>query len=289
MALLTRALGLSLLLALLGSVCVQRVDTHPIGDRELAACIRYLHGRALDQAETACSICLRYLPDKPECLNGLGLIAYYRGDDAKAADYYKRAIRRDNDFAEARSNLGVLELEAHNYSKAIRLFRSAVEIDPAYQDGQYNLGWALLSSAQEEHTRQLRRPASDRSYGALLELYRQAEVEYRVLMELHPSDPRSYRDLGFIESRRADLASTGEAAARHVARARELYGHCLVLDAQSVECNGNLGHLLLGIGRCDEALPFLAACLAVDAASPSCLDDMRAASACAAAASAATE
>ena len=75
------------------------------------ACIANYEKQDYDAAETRCELCLEYNERNAECLNGLGLIWYARGDDIRARTYYIRAARENNDFAQPRNNLGVLEFE----------------------------------------------------------------------------------------------------------------------------------------------------------------------------------
>src|SRR5207253_5717876 len=132
-------------------------------------------------AETRCDLCLEYNERNPQCLNNMGLVWYARGVDDKARDYFKRAARENNDFAQPRSNLGALEFNAGNYKEAASLFESAIEIDPRFQDGRYNLAVSYLRLGQE----------ADASNAPALEWYKKAEVQYRRFIELFPQDPRA--------------------------------------------------------------------------------------------------
>ena len=99
---------LLLLLAALssGALCGDTAPKNPQMLINQQACIANYEKRDMDAAETRCEICLEYDERDAECLNGLGIIWYARGDDERARKYYIRAIRENwpiHDFRKARA------------------------------------------------------------------------------------------------------------------------------------------------------------------------------------------
>src|SRR5687767_3618245 len=144
------ALPTALLPLLLGgALCGDTAGKNPNELVQEHACVGNLAKQDYDAAETRCEICLEYNERNPECLNALGLVWYARGDDERARKHWIKAIRENNDFAQPRSNMGVLEFENANYIEAVKYFESAIEIDPRFLDGRYNLALAWLRAGQK--------------------------------------------------------------------------------------------------------------------------------------------
>ncbi len=62
-----------------------------------------------------------------------------QGDSAKARELYLKAIRDKDSIADAYCNLGILESEAKNYSKAIDCFTLCLKEEPRHFEAHYNL------------------------------------------------------------------------------------------------------------------------------------------------------
>ena len=271
-----------LMLGLIGSACAQaRPCLHPNCFREQAACAAYLAQREIDRAETACTICLKYSPDDPACLNDLGLVWYLRGVDDKARALYQQALRSNPDFAQPYNNLGRLALDRSDYDKARRLFATAVRMNPAFFDALYNLALTDLRQGQQRFARGGGAPAGDQRLGDALANLTDAERSYRELIELAPDDVRGFADMGVVESFRAEMAPTGERRLSALARAEIWYLGCLQLQPAHVECHGNLAQLYLGSGRCEEAVRHLTRCLEIDPANLICRQVLAPATGCA--------
>jgi tetratricopeptide (TPR) repeat protein len=59
--------------------------------------------------------------------------------DVKAKDLYQKAIAKGDSVADAYCNLGILESEEHQYSKAIDSFTRCLKEDPRHFEAHYNL------------------------------------------------------------------------------------------------------------------------------------------------------
>ncbi len=230
------------------------------------ACIANIDKQDYDAAETRCELCLEFNERNAECLNGLGLIWYARGDDERARKHWVHAIRENNDFAQPRSNMGVLEFENQNYGEAASHFRLAVEIDPRFLPARYNLALSYLRMGQKAIVDK-KDPTPH---------YKSAETEYRKIFELYPEHAQSYGDMGVVMSYRAEhVATTENQKKQFVEDAEQYYVRCLDLMPANKECRANLAHMLLAIGRFDEALFHFVQCLAVDKNNPICADEIQ--------------
>lgn len=253
-------------LVLGGALCGDQTGKSPNEVLQEQACIMNYQKQDFEAAETRCEICLEYNERNPECLNGLGLVWYARGDDERAKKYWFRAIREYNDFAQARSNMGVLEFENGNYREAVPFFENAVEIDPRFLPARYNLALSWLRIGQKAVA-----DGVDPT-----EAYKKAEIQYRRIFELFPEHAPSYGDMGVIMSYRAEhTAKTGNEKKQYTDDAEQYYVRCLDLQSDKKDCRGNLAHLLLRSGRYDESLFHFVQCLAVDKNDPICATELR--------------
>jgi tetratricopeptide (TPR) repeat protein len=249
-----------------GALCGDTASKHPDLLIQQQACVANIEKQDYDAAETRCDLCLEYDERDAECINGLGLIAFARGDDKRAREYFIRAIRENNDFAQARNNMGVVEFKNINFAEAAKFFESAIEIDPRYQAGRYNLALSYLRLGQAAYAQQ-KDPT---------EWYKKAETQYRRMFELFPSDPRPYSDMGTIMTYRAEAASKTENQKReYIKDAEQYFVRCLDIENTRKECHGNLAHLYLYGGRYDEALFHYIQCLAVDKDDPICGTELK--------------
>jgi tetratricopeptide (TPR) repeat protein len=249
-----------------GALCGDTAGKNPNELVQEQACIANYQKQDYDSAEQRCELCLEFNERNPECLNGLGLVWYARGDDERAKSYWIRAIRENNDFAQPRSNMGVLEFENANYREAVTYFNSAIEIDPRFLPGRYNLALSWLRLGQKN--------VADKKDPT--QAYKNAEVQYRRIFELYPEYAPAYGDMGVIMSWRAEVTSkTGNQKKQFTDDAEQYFVRCLDLDPGKKDCRGNLAHLLLRSGRYDEALFHFVQCLAIDKNDPICASELR--------------
>ena len=99
------------------------------------------------------------LPNSAKAWNHLGLGYQYAGDPKKAEQAYKKAMKLDGNFAEARFNLGSLYLDQNNLAAAITDLTTYIQLNPKNPDGWLKLGLAQKrlgsASASAEKIRQL--------------------------------------------------------------------------------------------------------------------------------------
>jgi protein O-GlcNAc transferase len=140
--------SLGLCFALLGSAlmggCMRQVKVNPLAWKHVKRGSLLVAKKQLDRASAEYSLALEYNPRLPEALNGLGLIAFHRGQMRLALSFFTKAILLDDDFAEGHNNHGVVLLRVHETEAAVRSFRNAISVDPGYVNARFNLALGLL-------------------------------------------------------------------------------------------------------------------------------------------------
>ena len=128
--------------------------------------------------------------------NALGILyAYSLARPEKAEEHFRKAIALDNDFSEARNNLGSFYMARGRFAEAIPQFEQALA-NALYRDriiAETNLGWALYKTGQPE--KGMRRIES-----ALL---------------IAPKYCLGWRQLGTIHAERGELQAAGDAFAKY--------------------------------------------------------------------------
>lgn len=97
-----------------------------------------------------------------------------QGDTTKAREAYLKAIKLNDSRADAYCNLGIIESEARNYTKAIDCFTLCLKEDPRHFEAHYNLA---------------------NQYAEIGNLPL-AKVHYEMSIEIEPGFPNSYFNLG---------------------------------------------------------------------------------------------
>lgn len=83
----------------------------------------------LDKAEAAYRVALELTPDSA-ALDGLGCVAFLRGNAATARTLFERAIELDPRYAQALGNLALLHEAEGNDARAAALYRAALRAEP---------------------------------------------------------------------------------------------------------------------------------------------------------------
>ena len=127
----------------------------------------------LPQAEALYKQVLQALPNQPDALHLLGLIAKQKGDLKTAAQLMRKALAVNPNYVEAYVNLGATLQEQNNLSDAADCYRKAIALRPNYAEVHSNLGVVLKA---QEH------------------LHGSAECFVRAL-ELNPSSAETFANL----------------------------------------------------------------------------------------------
>jgi len=232
------------------------------------ACVENIESEDYEAAQTRCELCLEYDQTTPECLNGLGVVAYQRGEDDKAIAHFTHALRQNDEFAQARSNLGVIYFRRGDFDQALVYFLGAVKVDPGYQDARYNVGLTYLRLAQ-------RKLARSEPKGAQSALNAAAE-HYQKLLGVAAKHTDAMHDLGLVYSLKAKTEKLKERQELYELRATEQFKNCVAVDDAVVHCHQSFGELLLRQAQYDTALYHFIQCLALQPKNPECvigLDD----------------
>lgn len=118
-----------------------------------------------------------------------GLLHDEQGDTAKARAAYQKAIEMNDSKADAYCNLGIIESEARNFSKAIDCFTLALKEEPRHFEAHYNL-------------------ANQYAEVGNLPL---AKVHYQMSIEIEPQFPNSYFNLGLTLAMNKEIESAIQA------------------------------------------------------------------------------
>ena len=140
--------------------------------------VTYLNQRNLPAAMRELTRASELDPDNSDVDMVFGLAYQARGDFDKAEEYFRDAIRKNPDSAEARNNLGQLLSRMGRGEEAIRQFRAAAEnvLYPTPEYAYHNLG--------EEYARRPDPP--------------KAEAMYRRAIALNPRFPDPYLGLARV-------------------------------------------------------------------------------------------
>jgi tetratricopeptide (TPR) repeat protein len=94
--------------------------------------------------------------------------------DTKAAEAYQKAIAAGDSIADAYCNLGILESEQKNHSKAIDCFTKCLKEDPRHFEAHYNLANVYAEIGNMPL----------------------AKIHYQISIEIEPTFPNSHFNLG---------------------------------------------------------------------------------------------
>ncbi|MBH1988684.1 MAG: tetratricopeptide repeat protein [Myxococcaceae bacterium] len=243
--------------------CTAPRPLNPAALAQENACVQSLQIEDFQGAQIRCELCLEYDESVAACMNGLGLVAYSRGNRNKAVSYFTKAIKQSKNFAQARNNLGVLYFKEDNFSGGIPYFSAAVEIDPGYEDARYNLGLSYLRMGQAN----LAKGASQKA----LENFKDSLHQYLKLIAINPAYVNGYRDLGVIFSIRASMQTLQAKREEDLKQATNYFQSCLQLDSTHETCLESFGQLLLVEHQYEAALQQFTGCLASNSKNAVCI------------------
>ncbi len=115
----------------------------------------------------------------PEICFQVAELLYRRGDLSGARERYYMALELDENYVEARNNLGCLLADAGQHELAVAAFQGALAYHPDYADAHYHLAQTFDELARSD----------------------EAEAHWRAFLELAPDSP-------WAEQARARLADT---------------------------------------------------------------------------------
>ena len=172
----------------------------PSGEVSLADALAYavqMHrGGALDNAEAIYRKILELVPEQPDALNFLGMIAVHRGGLDEAVDLIRRSLAADPSHGERYNNLGNALLACERVDEALTAYEEAMARSPESPAAYNNIGVIYRAKGRLED----------------------AERAYRRALELDPRNVEAYNNYGNV------FATRGE-----VKMAMRYYGQALAL------------------------------------------------------------
>ncbi len=115
-----------------------------------------------------------------------------RGDPA-AAEFYAKAIAEQDCVADAYCNLGILESQAGNTTKAFDCFTTSLKHNPRHSEAHYNLANLYFDMSD----------------------FRLARIHYEMAGQVDPSFANVYFNLGLVQAISNDLAAAVSALTRY--------------------------------------------------------------------------
>jgi len=143
------------------------------------------------------------------------------GHNAQAADTYRAILRDRPNDARTLNSLGAVLDKSGDTPGAERSFRHALAVEPAACDPRFNLASLELNRSQ----------------------FRDADSDFRALLEHCPNDPAAHDGLGLA------LAGEGDNAS-----AASEFNAALALDSHNFTAHYHLGEIAIASGRAQDAI-----------------------------------
>ena len=216
---------------------------------------------AIKEYETA----LKHNPRYTDAMNNLGTALREQRDYARAAVIFEKLLALEPGSPRALYNYGITKLQAGAAADAVGMLKAALAVQPQYHDARIALGMALLELGKLD----------------------EAEATFRVVLAQVSNATSALEGLGDLLVKRDDYAGAISNYERHMALAPLPAQKCLNLalcyertqqtdkvehalrtsidvDPSFIAGYEELGHFLIGAGRCEEALAVCAQGLARD-------------------------
>jgi predicted TPR repeat methyltransferase len=147
-------------------------------DEALQVAIKLHRAGHLDEAEILYGRILAIVPEQPDALHYMGILAHQRGRGEEAVELIRRAIALDPGRAEACSNLGNVFLQQERAAEAIAAYQQAIALQPGFAGAYNNLGAVLRTQ----------------------ERFAEAAAAYEKAIELDPQHVDAYNNMGNLLS-----------------------------------------------------------------------------------------
>lgn len=204
-------------------------------------CAQYIGMGKLQAAEDQCDLGLQFSPQYADLWVNKGIIAFNRGQDAKAKEYLIKALWLNQDQAQAYNNLGLLYMKEQGYGKAHDHFQRALKVNPDYLNARYNLALALKALKENE----------------------KAKKELRTLTHVNPDLADAWAQLGQIAVEEGE----NETAVGHLTRAT-------LLDPKFTAAWLVLGNAYMELGKPCDGKDAFTSCIESDETSPQCRNNI---------------
>ncbi len=195
--------------------------------REIGHAMTLARSGQLDAAEACLQTILASIPDHPDALQLLGMVARRRGNHEAAITLFRKSLDVRPHQPHVLNNLGNSLSDMERHPEAAAAYQKALELDATHEDARLNLALARINLGQ---------PAA-------------AQQILRAFLAAHPDHARAWAILG----------QAGNALKQN-ALAIEAYLTALRLRPGHLPWMHNLAVALRLAGRAGEALPLLREC-----------------------------
>jgi tetratricopeptide (TPR) repeat protein/2-polyprenyl-3-methyl-5-hydroxy-6-metoxy-1,4-benzoquinol methylase len=255
----------------------------------IRAAVEHYHAGRFAQAETLARQVLQMVPDQPDALHLLGLMAYQVGTNHVAVELLTKAIHNKPSDPDYHLDLGNALQAQGSFEEAIRCYRQALALNPDFGEAHNNLGTVFqrvgkLDLAIASYRKALAHSpqSSDLHYNLGNALKDQGRLDeaitcYQKVLSLTPNHVTAQNNLGAALQQRGDLdgALAGydkalslkpDYAEAHYNRglvfqtqgkldaAIACYSKALSFKADYAEAHNELGSALADQGRLDDAI-----------------------------------
>lgn len=118
--------------------------------KQLHQVIEYHAAGQLEQAHNLCLEILSQVPDQPDAIHFLGVIADSRGDYEFAKEYIGKAIKLMPDNPACYTNLGNVFQRQEEYSTALKYYQKALHLDSRNKMALNNIGAVYMKTGKLE-------------------------------------------------------------------------------------------------------------------------------------------
>lgn len=231
--------AIALLLTTVGCTATLAPHQRALECNEL--CAQYIGMGNLTAAEDQCDLGIQFSPQYADLWVNKGVIAFNRGQDDKAKEHFIKALRLNQEQAQAYNNLGMLYMKELGYGKAHDNFQRALRVNPDYLEARYNLAMAMKALNQPE----------------------KAQKELRTLLHVKPDLADGWAQLGQISLEQGET----ESAIESLQKATQL-------DPKFVAAWMVLGNAYMEVGKPCDAKDTFSSCLEADENFPQCRNNI---------------
>jgi tetratricopeptide (TPR) repeat protein len=158
-------------------------------------------------------------PDNPDMLRGYADILFFSGRGEEALDAYKKILEKNPEDLDVLKDVASIYSTAMDYDQALTYLEKAVQIDPTYKDGLFNIGEIYrqrinqvidsLDTFKDEQGEYVKDDESAASIEELLqkkaEFLNSAQVAYQKVMEIDTTDLEAMDRLAQIYQEKEDF------------------------------------------------------------------------------------
>ncbi len=245
----------------------RKVDQTAIAQERLRRALAYHRAGSLAQAQELYEAVLHSHPDQYDATRLMGIIAYQRDDNARAIEWFTKAIRLEPANAAVYMDLGNALKRAGEYRAALLHYDRAIALRPEYPEAYTNRGNTLFDCGE---------------FASAVASYEKALAINPAFAQAHYGRARASRELG----RLADAVAGYERAiackpdyvealydrgnALHDLGRHEdavaSYDQVLAINPTHAEAHNNRGNAMLALRREEDAFASYAQAVAIDPA-----------------------